>query len=222
MISSLSGTTRISPHANSHHAAKTLLTLPGAVGVCTCPQNMITSRHLLVPGPPGRICLGRQPKVQGYKALADISGMALLGGVLCWLDICLWSGQKKGNGSFLFLWVLTYLNLSHKYCITLSHPRGGESGLPFRLGADRMVPRLPLSSVITSFVETAAKDTVVHQASHPPRCLWASLYCQPVAFFSLPIDPHLSTEKKRKKSPTIQQLTYLAGSTKGNTSTSNV
>lgn len=197
MISSLSGTTRIIPHANSHHAAKTLLTLPGAVGVYTYPQNiMITSRHLLVPGPPGRICRGclRHPQVRGYKALADISGMALLRGVLCWLDICLWSGQRKGNGNFPFLWVLTYLNLSHKYCITLSLPRGGESGLPFRLGAGRMVPRLPLSSVVTSFVETAAKDTVVHQASHPPRCLPASLYCQPVAFFSLPMDPHLSTE----------------------------
>lgn len=51
MISSLSGTARIIPRANSHHAAKTLLTLPGAVGVYTYPQNiMITSRHLLVPG----------------------------------------------------------------------------------------------------------------------------------------------------------------------------
>lgn len=205
MISSLSGTTRISPHASCHHAAKSLLTLPGAVAVCTCPKNiLITSRHLLVPGPPGRTwlgCLG-QLKAREYKALADICGTALLGGVLCSLDICLQSGQKKGNGIFPFLWVLMYLNLSHKYKyniteVTLSLPRGGKSGRPFRLGADRMVPRLPLSSVITSFMETAAKEAVVHRASRPPSYLPPCTVSQWL-FFHGPRIPTYPQSKKEK------------------------
>lgn len=88
-------------------------------------------QDLLDPGT--RLGSFRQLKAEGCKSLAEICGTALVGSCCVRWASAYDQVKQKETGIFPFLWVLMYLKLTHKYFITLSLPRGGKSGLPFRL-----------------------------------------------------------------------------------------